>query len=281
MSKSVEEKVLANSATRPGKFKLRNLNSDYDGLREDQKELLRYSINRDWNTPEFKMKYFIGEAQITPYGKLKQYILELKSREDVCEVMEYDYKRGLVELKILKRDIENEQDDLKRELLEVDLEKRTKELARYERKMEDAYIERKKFLKLIDDFNNSDEGKLPDGRYLIEVLGDYDTEEQYEKEYWTARLAKQAALDISATGRISAGNMDAISQLSLQQQSQVLYIASDYGNRLEKSMMLLKNQTDENLRLALENKQEIPLEDMLSIKTDSRLFEKVPALGEK
>ena len=39
--------------------------------------------------PKYKAENFVGGAQITPYAKLKQWLLELRGREDAVEHLEY------------------------------------------------------------------------------------------------------------------------------------------------------------------------------------------------
>lgn len=250
---SVEDKVHARGLTNYGKTEIRELHSDNDHLRDDQKEVIRYAINRDWNYSKFKMRHFIGDAQITPFAKIKQYLLELKTRQEVIEQMEHDIKKGDIELEILKYDVESEEHPIKKKLINLEIDKKSRDMIRFKRHLDDAYIERKKFLDLIDEFNNSPQGKTPDGRLLVEAFGDEELEELFEMEYWTARLAKQAAMDLATAGKIGSGNMDAISQLPLQQQAQILFYASDYSVRIEETTNMLRHEAGGNLRAALES----------------------------
>lgn len=269
---TVEEKVQAKGLTNYGKTQIRELHSDNDHLRDDQKEVLRYAINRDWNYSKFKMRHFIGDAQITPFAKIKQYLLELKTRQEVIEKMEYDVKKGDIELEILQYDVEKEEHPIKKKLIALEIEKKTTDMVRFKRHLDDAYIERKKFLDLIDEFNNSPEGKNSDGKLLVEAFGDENMEELYEMQYWTARLSKAAAMDLASTGKINGGNMDAISQLPLQQQAQILYYASDYSVRLEETTNMLRHEAGGNLRQALENhgNKDFDISKILPFVTDTK-----------
>lgn len=47
----------------------------------------------------------------------------------------------------------------------------------------------------------------------------------HEREYWVQRLSHQAHLDICATGRVSAGNLDAIMKLPLDAQRECLLLS--------------------------------------------------------
>jgi hypothetical protein len=54
---------------------------------------------------EFKVTNFIGNAQITPYAKLKQYLLELNTREGSVELMEYEVQKIGIEIEIHEEQI--------------------------------------------------------------------------------------------------------------------------------------------------------------------------------
>ena len=56
---------------------INDITSDVSNYTKEQKDILLYSVNRNWGTPVFKMDNFIGNAQYSPFGKLRQFMLEL------------------------------------------------------------------------------------------------------------------------------------------------------------------------------------------------------------
>jgi len=42
------------------------INSDVSMLSERDKELIKKSLNKEWTNPKFKLRWFVGQAQITP-----------------------------------------------------------------------------------------------------------------------------------------------------------------------------------------------------------------------
>ena len=50
--------------------------------------------------PRYKAENFVGGAQITPYAKLKQWLLELRGREDAVEHLEYTVQKQDLEIQI-------------------------------------------------------------------------------------------------------------------------------------------------------------------------------------
>jgi hypothetical protein len=246
-------------------------NSEKHFLREDQKELLEYAVNREWQTSKFKMRHFVGDAQVTPYAKLKQFIVEAREREEAIASMEFEKRKQEVEVKILKKKIEQEQDELQKELHQIELEKKERGQSLGIKRIEDLYKERQQFLELIDEFNNSPEGRLPDGTLLLECLSDPIKEEILERELWTARLAKQAAMEIATAGRIGSGNLDAIAMLDKNHQAEVLFLATDYGTRLESAMGFLRNEAVGQLNLAYKDK-DVKLTEILSFTAQEKNY---------
>ena len=59
--------------------------TDKSGLSERNLELLQLAVDTDHGTPLFKIRHFVGDAQITSYAKYKQILLELRAREEIIE----------------------------------------------------------------------------------------------------------------------------------------------------------------------------------------------------
>jgi hypothetical protein len=218
-------------------------------LSDAEREILLTAHNKEWTNPKFKVRWFIGEANYTPYGKLKQWLMEAKSREQTIESVETDHNRKAVELKIVNRNIENETDELKKELLMIDAFEIKKNMDGMNNKIADIYKERKEILELITDFLASEEGKTPDGRSLMDVVNTPE-EEMYEAQYWTVRLARQAAMDMVAYGRIGAGNYEAIQQLHPNQQVEVLGLANHISLTLDKRQEAIRQEIGKHLGFA-------------------------------
>ena len=47
------------------------INSDVSMLTEDEKKLIKLSMNKEWTNPKFKLRWFVGQAQITPFAKFR------------------------------------------------------------------------------------------------------------------------------------------------------------------------------------------------------------------
>lgn len=218
-------------------------------LTQEQVKHVSFAINKIWGMPKFKAKHFVGNAQITPFAELRQYFIELTSREDLCETLEYDMKKQSIELEMLNERKNDLTDPLQIKMQDLEILKAERQLKKKTHQLHAAYRERQMYIELIDEFNESERGKLPDGRRIIDAINeDPDMIEVLEREYWTLRLAKQTAMDMVAYGRAGVGNMDAVAMLGKEQQEEVMNLACDYFVRNEMRTNLLLSNANERFQ---------------------------------
>ncbi len=223
-------------------------------LTDTQQKYVQMSVNKSFKMPNFKAKHFIGSAQITPYGAMRQFFLELKSRE--TSLLDLEYQLSKIELAIDEENyaLENSENEFDKRRSEIEI--------RYMAGKRDGYLqnlkinreERKMYADMIENLNV--EYQLPDGTKLIDALNDPEKEEELERDYWIKRLGKQAATDMIAYGRVGVGNIDALTMLDKEDQRESLQLASEVLVWNEKRMNTLLveanekyNQTD-NAELA-------------------------------
>jgi len=207
--------------------------SNKELLSEDDIKSLEVAINQQWSMPKFKAKHFVGNSQIHPYAKFKQFLMELNTREEVCETMEYQLTITQLEMEIAEEQLSVLPEGLEKKKATLEYTRALKDFRMSERRMMDCYKERKQYLELIEEFKASHDNILPNGDLLTDKLGDPEFEEEMEHQYWTVRLAKQVALDYCQYGRPSSGNLDSILMLGGDQQNHVLSLASDLFTRVE------------------------------------------------
>lgn len=221
------------------------------GLKDEMsKKLLDIAEEVSFALPKYKAENFVGGAQITPYAKLKQWLLELRGREDIVEHLEYTVKKQELEIQIQEESKQFLTDPKRKQLVDLTIADMKIDLRKFVRNLKDAHIERQGFIDLIKEFLSSDDAKLPDGGSLMDVIGNKELEHKYEHEYWTVRMAKQAMLDMVAYGRIGTGNLDSILMMDPEQQKQVLSLASSYTVFIDKNMnTLMSNATMNNFSI--------------------------------
>jgi hypothetical protein len=242
--------------------------SNVEMLSEKDREIVKTALNKTWTNPKFKMKWFVGEIQITPFAKMRQWLLEVGAKEELIDFMEYELKKLEIKIKRLKRLLtdSNRLNEFEKEENELELLKAEFDLKLNQRRLNDSYLERQQLIDILNEFLDSDEGKTEDGRPLMEVLNT-DEEDKLEVQYWTIRLAKQAAMDIISYGRIGVGNMDALCSLSQEQQTEALALAHRYALEINNQQYAIKNEMA--LQLGLTSEQVFAIEggQMQEIKT--------------
>ena len=112
-----------------------------------------------------------------------------------------------------------------------------------------TYEERDKYMMLIDRFNESEEGKLPDGRKIIDIIGNHEEEERLEAELWAVRLGAQAGYDLMFYGRVNNGNMEAIDQLPKPIRELALENAISKALETNQHLELLQGEIKNRLQL--------------------------------
>ena len=230
------------------------INSDVSMLTEDEKKLIKLSMNKEWTNPKFKLRWFVGQAQITPFAKFRQWLLEIKSKEESIENMEYELAKLELEKDRFIRIRDNSADDLDRRGAEIELWNNERMVYTTKRRLQDWYLERQHLVDLLQEFLASDEAKLKDGsgRTYMDIMNT-EEEDTFEAEIWTNRLAKQAACDMMFYGRINSGNMDAILSMSPEQQADTLNLAINFGTQLQQYTNQIQNQVDKELGLKQPN----------------------------
>jgi len=222
--------------------------TDIKYLSGTQKELVERALNAHFLNPKFKMKHFVTNGRLTPYSTIRQYLLELKAMEEATETFEYMLKKLELENEGIRLRLATDIDPIQKNLLQLELLKNEKEYKQNSRRLAQNYIEREQYIQLIEEFKAGPDAKTPDGKdWITDVLGNMEEENKWEQHYWVVRLAKQAAMDLVAYGRIGSGNMEAITQMGPGLQEETIALTHDVSLQLEALNNGLRQQVHENL----------------------------------
>lgn len=190
-----------------------------------------------WGMSDFQSRYFVVNSQVTNYRRVKQAMTELDVRIGQKKQIERNRKRTLINIEITKRDINSEQDDLKKQLLEVDLDQHEWDLKMHDKKLIMVDSEIDNFVKVIQDV-------VPDIE-SFQKYGEHDEIE--ERNYWIARMAKQASMDLFTLGRISQGNLDSIAMMPVEDQKQTIKSALKYNTILNNNVETLSLEAEKEM----------------------------------
>lgn len=216
-------------------------------LSDSQNSMMLKAQEMDWSVPEFKVKHFVGGSHIHPLHRVQQYLLELNTRLDMMNQHDYDLAKfkALQELEREKK--EYAKFNAEKTLCDVEIDDLGRKIKATEVKVHNLSEDIKKYMRLIEDFNNSPEGRDKDGVLYYDILSDPVKREAIEAEYWEYRLAKQAAMDMVAYGRIGSGNMEAILQLDADAQNKCIAMAYEVLITNETRMNMIQEKVVERL----------------------------------
>ena len=181
---------------------------------------------------------YVIKSHVTADRQLKQVFLEIENRSHQYEKMLLDEKKGIVRLRKCKEELEKlkaegaEQYDI--DLAEIEVEDATLDMEMWHRRKGQAQYELNVFIEYVKEKGYTKE--------QLEEAVEWNAER--EREYWIARLGKQAALDIMANGRVGIGNMDSIAMMKQEDQVGILDVASQYACLMKISMDKIQGRTE-------------------------------------
>lgn len=181
---------------------------------------------------------YVIKSHVTADRQLKQVFLEIENRSHQYEKMLLDEKKGIVRLRKVKEEFEKlkaegaEQYDI--DLAEIEVEDAMLDMEMWHRRKGQAQYELNVFIEYVKEKGYTKE--------QLEEAVEWNAER--EREYWIARLGKQAALDIMANGRVGIGNMDSIAMMKQEDQVGILDVASQYACLMKISMDKIQGRTE-------------------------------------
>lgn len=247
-----------------------SLLTDNDELTNKQKEIVAFSISRTFTMPEFKAVNFVGHSQITPYGALKQYLLEIQGRETAIQSNQYEINKIELFIDREKDKMSKLEDKFDKRSCEIEIQYAEIKREGFYRQLKAQREERLMYLKLIEELTEGEFGKLEDGTNLIDAFDDPKKLEELERDYWIKRLGKQAAMDMIAYGKVGVGNMDSIAMMDAKSQEKTIQLASDVFVWNEHRLRDLVSNSNENYKLG--NSSE--LTEQLRLAVDKKNKEK-------
>lgn len=227
-------------------------------LSDKEQKIILGALNMNSGQSDYQNQFFVAASQLTPYKMIKQCLLELETRHHTWFNVKNKLKRKRVEIKMALRDMEAIKDPLHKELIAVDVEDMENDCRIWERKIKQAEEEIACFIQQVKQIAGDDE-------QLLEKAFGYDHEE--ERQYWVTRMAKQAAMDMIAYGRIGSGNMDSIAMMPEEDQIMTLATTLQYNERLLGGLNQISQAVSQGL---LENKDHLPKFDVPKV-TDKLL----------
>lgn len=216
---------------------------DQYNIAEFDQDIIKKSVLADSGMTSYQCRQFVANSQITPYKRVRQSMMELEVRYHAYHEIKASLRKAEIHrLKWLQQK-ELMADPLDKELIQIDIDKNDYDITIWKRKLRQSEYEMKSFLEII-----KEHVKTPEE--FDYYLGRNDEE---EKRYWIARMAKQASLDIIAFGRIGSGNMDSIAMMNQDEQLETLAMAVQYSGLINAGLHKISVETQDTVNKYLES----------------------------
>ena len=188
--------------------------------------------NMDFGMTHEQIKNFVVNSHVTDKRKLRQVLVEVSTRNHVKNKLLFEVVRKLVLIEALAAKLEVTEDPYERKLIEIDIKEYELDMGRFNIALHQHDNEMAAFMEWIHK-NYGDMEDLVKG-------AEYNEEE--ERKYWIARMGKQAAMDVYATGKIGVGNLDSIAMMREDDQYATLNIAMQYSGLLNSGIAKIQNE---------------------------------------
>jgi len=209
-------------------------------------DILNYCRHKVFTQTDYQNKSFVINTQLTPLRKLKQCIMEISLREEGVREKERSLRKLEWKMKEREEEIENENSIPKKEMLKIEFEKFDFEHIKYKHQYEMALEDLNSFVQIFNDL-------LAEYDLDLENLDLNDLEE--DRKYWLIRMAKNCAVDMICTGRITTANLNAILDMKEEDYKEVLLLAHKYSNFISKEINKSSEIANSSMRNELLNNE--------------------------
>jgi hypothetical protein len=164
-------------------------------------------------------------------------------------------------------------DPYEKSLMEIDIKEFELDLGRFRIAIHQHDNEMDAFMEWVNK-NYSD---------MEELIEESKYDEEQERKYWIARMGKQAAMDVYATGKIGVGNLDSIAMMREDDQNATLNIAMQYSGLLNAGIGKIQNEIKPQIdKMMIDGSApRIPTFDKVEDNLDLKLYEKLTGNEQK
>ena len=229
--------------------------------------------NMDYGMTHEQIKNFVVNSHVTDKRKLRQVLVEVSSRNHERKKLLLDVERKRVKIDQLIAQMNLADDPYEKALMEIDIKEFELDLGRFRIAIHQHDNEMDAFMEWVNK-NYSD---------MEELIEESKYDEEQERKYWIARMGKQAAMDVYATGKIGVGNLDSIAMMREDDQYATLNIAMQYSGLLNAGIGKIQNEIKPQIdKMMVDGSApRIPTFDNVEDNLDLKLFEQITGHEQK
>ena len=227
----------------------------------------------DYGMTHEQIKNFVVNSHVTDKRKLRQVLVEVSSRNHERKKLLLDVERKRVKIDQLIAQMNLADDPYEKALMEIDIKEFEFDLGRFRIAILQHDNEMDAFMEWVNK-NYSD---------MEELIEESKYDEEQERKYWIARMGKQAAMDVYATGKIGVGNLDSIAMMREDDQNATLNIAMQYSGLLNAGIGKIQNEIKPQIdKMMIDGSApRIPTFDKVEDNLDLKLYEKLTGNEQK
>ena len=221
--------------------------SPWENCDEFTKDIMEWSDHQFFEQSEFQNKHFVINSHVTPYRQMQQAAMEIQVRYNSLQKITISYKRCLNDIARVTHEMEQEEDPFYKQDKVYELQLLQVDKTVWTNKINQSKQE-------IESFVNIIKSKFGDPTDIKGLLEDKELKEREEQKYWIARMARQSATDLMTTGRIQAGNIEALLQMSPEDQAAVVDLSLTYSTAVNRSIGGIKEAAEARVDKMMEGK---------------------------
>lgn len=172
----------------------------------------------------FQMSKFVMDEQLTPYRKVRQAMMEIRTRLETMTTSSFDIEEKKIKLRGLNRDLNNllqcvHVDETEKELLELKIKRTEYEINRKLELQRQVQSEAEFFISVLNMLSREHFESEED---MVAKLRDPQFHDENERQFWIERLTRNAQADLVNFGTISSGVFQAIGLLEKADQDRIM-----------------------------------------------------------
>ncbi len=194
---------------------------------------------------KFQIRHFVVGEPAHLMHQIRQVVMEIDVREASLHKFKYEAEKRTLQLQLKKETLEKEQANLSEteiQLRQLEIKHEQWKIASQERTLTGHQRDLKYLYDILEELTED-----------VDVDNMLDHFDELDEEYWVKRLAKQAAVDMATTGRISAGNLAAIElmpqNLQVEALKEAVYLSHQSTQRIQKEI-----QTQQSSQLQMQQR---------------------------
>lgn len=195
---------------------------DNEGENRYSKEYLFSQTTNEMPMDKFQMRAFVVDQAHTTYKQILQCQMEIDSRKAGLKEYEFSMRELEADLEIYRERVEQAPEGPQKTKYQVKLERVEWQYDRKKLQRERYEIEIGYLLEFYQELTN---------KLSFEEMR--DNREQLELEYWTARMSKQAGVDLMSHGAIGVGNLLSIMDMPKEAMVETLRLSVDRAEKMK------------------------------------------------